>query len=51
MPGQPYIPILGAGSGGYVAAIRAAQLGAGVSVIESQALGDKAIHQLKKKVG
>ena len=34
-----HIAILGAGPGGYVAAIRAAQLGARVSVIESQALG------------
>ena len=39
MPGQPQIAILGAGPGGYVAAIRAAQLGARVTVIESQALG------------
>jgi pyruvate/2-oxoglutarate dehydrogenase complex dihydrolipoamide dehydrogenase (E3) component len=77
MPAEPHIAILGAGPGGYVAAIRAAQLGARVSVIEAQALGgvclnggcipskslakglmeaaedadDKAIHQLKKKVG
>ncbi|WP_455243020.1 dihydrolipoyl dehydrogenase [Petrachloros mirabilis] len=34
-----HIAILGAGPGGYVAAVRAAQLGARVSVIESQALG------------
>jgi len=34
-----HIAILGAGPGGYVAAIRAAQLGARVTVIESQALG------------
>ena len=39
MPAQLHIAILGAGPGGYVAAIRAAQLGARVSVIESQALG------------
>jgi len=39
MPGLPHIAILGAGPGGYVAAIRAAQLGARVSVIEAQALG------------
>src|SRR4030095_12606988 len=39
MPAQPHIAILGAGPGGYVAAIRAAQLGARVSVIEAQALG------------
>jgi dihydrolipoamide dehydrogenase len=35
MPGQPHIAILGAGPWGYVAAIRSAQLGARVSVIES----------------
>jgi dihydrolipoamide dehydrogenase len=34
-----HIVILGAGPGGYVAAIRAAQLGARVTVIESQELG------------
>ena len=34
-----HIVILGAGPGGYVAAIRAAQLGARVTVIESHALG------------
>jgi dihydrolipoamide dehydrogenase len=39
MPAEPHIAILGAGPGGYVAAIRAAQLGARVSVIEAQALG------------
>ena len=39
MPGQTHIVILGAGPGGYVAAIRAAQLGARVTVIESHALG------------
>ncbi|WP_447972449.1 dihydrolipoyl dehydrogenase [Nitrospira sp. Kam-Ns4a] len=33
------IAILGAGPGGYVAAIRAAQLGARVTVVEEQALG------------
>lgn len=36
---QKHIAILGAGPGGYVAAIRAAQLGARVTVIERQALG------------
>ncbi|OGW66371.1 MAG: dihydrolipoyl dehydrogenase [Nitrospirae bacterium RIFCSPLOWO2_02_FULL_62_14] len=36
---QQHIAILGAGPGGYVAAIRAAQLGARVTVIENQALG------------
>jgi pyruvate/2-oxoglutarate dehydrogenase complex dihydrolipoamide dehydrogenase (E3) component len=39
MSAQRHIAILGAGPGGYVAAIRAAQLGAQVSVIEAQALG------------
>ena len=39
MPAEPHIVILGAGPGGYVAAIRAAQLGARVSVVEAQALG------------
>ncbi len=34
-----HIAIIGAGPGGYVAAIRAAQLGARVTVIEQQALG------------
>ena len=34
-----HIAILGAGPGGYVAAIRAAQLGARVTVIENRALG------------
>lgn len=34
-----HIAIIGAGPGGYVAAIRAAQLGARVTVVESQALG------------
>ncbi|MCK6501438.1 MAG: FAD-dependent oxidoreductase, partial [Nitrospira sp.] len=34
-----HLLILGAGPGGYVAAIRAAQLGARVTVIENQALG------------
>jgi dihydrolipoamide dehydrogenase len=39
MTSQTHIAILGAGPGGYVAAIRAAQLGARVTVIESHALG------------
>ena len=39
MNSQKHIVILGAGPGGYVAAIRAAQLGARVTVIESHALG------------
>ncbi|MGH7164241.1 MAG: FAD-dependent oxidoreductase, partial [Nitrospiraceae bacterium] len=34
-----HIAILGAGPGGYVAAIRAAQLGARVTVVENQVLG------------
>jgi dihydrolipoamide dehydrogenase len=36
---QTHIAILGAGPGGYVAAIRAAQLGARVTVVEREALG------------
>ena len=39
MPPPRHIAILGAGPGGYVAAIRAAQLGARVTVIENRALG------------
>lgn len=39
MPTQTHIAIIGAGPGGYVAAIRAAQLGARVTVVENQALG------------
>ena len=33
------VAILGAGSGGYVAAVRAAQLGADVTVIENDQVG------------
>lgn len=39
MADRTHIAILGAGPGGYVAAIRAAQLGARVTVVENQALG------------
>ncbi len=39
MSSRQHIAILGAGPGGYVAAIRAAQRGARVTVIENQALG------------
>jgi dihydrolipoamide dehydrogenase len=39
MTSQVHIIIIGAGPGGYVAAIRAAQLGARVTVVENQALG------------
>ena len=39
MKHNPRIAILGAGPGGYVAAIRAAQLVATVTVIDSQVLG------------
>lgn len=39
MAAPTHIAILGAGPGGYVAAIRAAQLGARVTVVERQALG------------
>ncbi len=44
MSSQRHIAILGAGPGGYVAAIRAAQLGAGVTVIEQQAPGGVCLH-------
>ena len=39
MPSPRHIAILGAGPGGYVAAIRAAQLGAKVTIIENRSLG------------
>ena len=39
MSSPKHIVIVGAGPGGYVAALRAAQLGAKVTVVESQALG------------
>lgn len=39
MTSSPHIAILGAGPGGYVAAIRAAQLGARVTIIEREKLG------------
>lgn len=39
MPSPRHIAILGAGPGGYVAAIRAAQLGVKVTVIENRSLG------------
>ncbi len=39
MSQSKHIVIIGAGPGGYVAAIRAAQLGAKVTVVENQALG------------
>ncbi|HEX6726726.1 MAG TPA: FAD-dependent oxidoreductase, partial [Nitrospira sp.] len=39
MTAPTHIAILGAGPGGYVAAIRAAQLGARVTVIEREKLG------------
>ncbi len=44
MSSHRHIAILGAGPGGYVAAIRAAQLGASVTVIEHQALGGVCLH-------
>ena len=39
MPSSKHLVIIGAGPGGYVAALRAAQLGAQVTVVETQALG------------
>ncbi len=44
MPSPRHIAILGAGPGGYVAAIRAAQLGAKVTVIENRSLGGVCLH-------
>ena len=38
------ISVLGAGPGGYVAAIKAAQLGASVTVIESSQVGGTCLH-------
>ena len=42
MPPPRHIAILGAGPGGYVAAIRAAQLGAKVTVIENRGWAESA---------
>ena len=39
MPDQKHIVIVGAGTGAYVAAIRAAQLGAKTAIVEKQYLG------------
>ncbi len=39
MSSPNHIIIIGAGPGGYVAAIRAAQLGARVTIVEAQAVG------------
>ena len=39
MPDQKHIVVIGAGTGGYVAAIRGAQLGARVTLVESAAIG------------
>ncbi len=39
MTTSPRIVIIGSGPGGYVAAIRAAQLGATVTILEEQVLG------------
>ena len=44
MPSPRHIAILGAGPGGYVAAIRAAQLGAKVTVVENRSLGGVCLH-------
>ncbi len=45
MSSRPHIAVLGAGPGGYVAAVRAAQRGAGVTVIESHALGGTCLNR------
>jgi dihydrolipoamide dehydrogenase len=46
MPSEPYdIVLLGGGTGGYVAAIRAAQLGMKVGVVEKDKLGGTCLHR------
>jgi dihydrolipoamide dehydrogenase len=46
MAGEPYdIVFLGGGTGGYVAAIRAAQLGLNVAVVEKDKLGGTCLHR------
>jgi dihydrolipoamide dehydrogenase len=46
MPSEPYdIVLLGGGTGGYVAAIRAAQLGMNVAVVENDKLGGTCLHR------
>jgi dihydrolipoamide dehydrogenase len=45
MPSEPYdIVLLGGGTGGYVAAIRAAQLGMSVAVVEKGKIGGTCLH-------
>ena len=56
MPAQPHIAVLGAAPGGYVAAIRASQLGAHQATLAeglmeaAEDAEDKVIHHLKEKV-
>lgn len=46
MPGETYdLVLLGGGTGGYVAAIRAAQLGLKVAVVEKDKLGGTCLHK------
>ncbi|HET9050864.1 MAG TPA: dihydrolipoyl dehydrogenase [Candidatus Dormibacteraeota bacterium] len=45
MPDQYDVAILGGGSGGYVAAIRAAQLGMRVAVVEEDKVGGTCLHR------
>lgn len=46
MPAEPYdVVFLGGGTGGYVAAIRAAQLGMSVAVVEHDKLGGTCLHR------
>jgi dihydrolipoamide dehydrogenase len=46
MPSEPYdVVLLGGGTGGYVAAIRAAQLGMKVAVVENDKLGGTCLHR------
>lgn len=46
MPSEPYdIVLLGGGTGGYVAAIRAAQLGMNVAIVEKDKVGGTCLHR------
>ncbi len=45
MPTPPHIIVLGTGAGGYVAAIRAAQLGARVTVVERDRIGGACLNR------
>jgi dihydrolipoamide dehydrogenase len=46
VPGKPFdLVILGAGSGGYAAALRGAQLGLSIALIEKDRLGGTCLHR------